>query len=82
MRNLTALLVLVGILWLGGSSLAAEVSMQKHTAEEIKVFATRLVVDSKMPGIRMRHELPRRARHRLHRELQDWSGMLRAINRK
>ena len=36
MRNLTALLVLVGILWLGGSSLAAEVSMQKHTADEIK----------------------------------------------
>jgi hypothetical protein len=35
-RNLTALLVLVGILWLVGSSLAAEVSMQKHTAEKIK----------------------------------------------
>jgi hypothetical protein len=30
----------------------------------------------------MRHELPRRARHRLHRELQDWSGLLRANNRQ
>ena len=36
MRNLSASLVLVGILWFGGSSLAAEVSMQKHSAEEIK----------------------------------------------
>ena len=51
MRNLTALLVLVGILWLGGSSLAAEVSMQKHTAEEIKSVCDKVGGRfRKMPG--------------------------------
>ena len=69
MRNLTALLVLVGIFWLGGSSLAAEVSMQNHTAEEIKSVCDKVGgrFSQDAGGIRMRHELPRRARHRLQR---------------
>ena len=84
MRSVALPLVLIGAFGLNVSSYARDVSLGKHTAEEVKSICEKVGgrFSARRNGTLLLDRLPRRSWYRLRRRLQDWPAMRRPSDRE
>ena len=76
MRSVAVPLILIGAFGLNVPSYARDVSLGKHTAEEVKSVCEKVGGRfARRYGTLLLERLPRRSWYRLRRRLQDWPAM-------